>query len=110
MGRDPLQVQWCERDGAQRRLADALLLSFFMERPANQTPHVSFVMGLAPSASVLLAYSPDGNVANAERAEKAVQNLICHRIQEDHKGPRRLNTLPHCNLCRVAFVHSCSGR
>lgn len=30
----------------------------------------SFVMGLAPSASVLLAYSPDGNGANAERAER----------------------------------------
>jgi hypothetical protein len=38
------------------------------------------VMGLAPSASVLLAYSPDGSGANAERAEKAVQNPICHRI------------------------------
>jgi hypothetical protein len=30
----------------------------------------SFVMGLAPSASVLLAYSPDGSGTNAERAER----------------------------------------
>jgi hypothetical protein len=30
----------------------------------------SFVTGLLPSASVLLAYSPDGNGANAERAER----------------------------------------
>ena len=30
----------------------------------------SFVTGLVPSASVLLAYSPDGNGTNAERAER----------------------------------------
>jgi hypothetical protein len=37
-------------------------------------------MGLGPSASVVPAHSPDGNVANAERAEKAVQTPICHRV------------------------------
>jgi hypothetical protein len=40
----------------------------------------SFVMGLVPSASILLTYSPDGSGANAESSEKAVQNPICHRI------------------------------
>jgi hypothetical protein len=52
----------------------------------------SFVMGLAPSASVLLAYSPDGSGANAERAEKAVQNPICHRIL---RGIRRTKEIKH---------------